>query len=282
MPKCFVIQPFDDGGPYDKRYEQLFRPAIEAAGLEPYRVDQDPSVTGIMESIEDGIEESSVCLVDISINNPNVWYELGYARASNRPVVLLCKSNKRDAFPFDVKDLPIIEYETSAPNDFKTASSKITQRIKALLEKITSEKVELFLSKFPGKVSAEKIVEPPDSVTSVSVNEGLEPHEIAGLVAVAEANEPTHGSSIGDVRKRMRTAGFEEMAVGLAVESLISEGMLERYKPSRLKKGFDWNMYRITSEGWGWLRANCKQLPLRISGEDTQNEVEITDDDIPF
>ena len=36
MPRCFMIQPFD-GGQYDKRYEDVFEPAIRAAGLEPYR-----------------------------------------------------------------------------------------------------------------------------------------------------------------------------------------------------------------------------------------------------
>ena len=33
MPTCFVIQPFDNGK-YDKRYEDTFKPAIEAAELE--------------------------------------------------------------------------------------------------------------------------------------------------------------------------------------------------------------------------------------------------------
>ena len=42
MGRCFVIQPFD-GGKFDKRYEDVFVPAIQAVGLEPYRVDRDPS-----------------------------------------------------------------------------------------------------------------------------------------------------------------------------------------------------------------------------------------------
>ncbi len=42
MPTCFVIQPFDKGGPYDKRYRGVLVPAITDAGLEPYRVDEDP------------------------------------------------------------------------------------------------------------------------------------------------------------------------------------------------------------------------------------------------
>ena len=43
---CFVIQPFNEI--YDKRYEDIYNPAIRATGLIPYRVDKDPSARMIM------------------------------------------------------------------------------------------------------------------------------------------------------------------------------------------------------------------------------------------
>jgi hypothetical protein len=52
MPNCFVIQPFDKGGPYDKRYRDVLKPAIEDAELTPYRVDEDPGTTVLIEDIE--------------------------------------------------------------------------------------------------------------------------------------------------------------------------------------------------------------------------------------
>ena len=48
---CFVIQPFD-GGPYDKRYDEIIGPAIVAAGLTPYRVDRDRKVDNVIEHIQ--------------------------------------------------------------------------------------------------------------------------------------------------------------------------------------------------------------------------------------
>ena len=54
MAKCFVIQPFDRDK-FDRRYEETFKPAIEAARYEPYRVDKDPSVEIPIEQIEKGI-----------------------------------------------------------------------------------------------------------------------------------------------------------------------------------------------------------------------------------
>ena len=53
MPVCFVIQPFDFGK-FDKRYADVYQPAIKAAGLEPYRVDRDPGVDVAIEAIEEG------------------------------------------------------------------------------------------------------------------------------------------------------------------------------------------------------------------------------------
>ena len=89
MATCFVIQPFDNGGKFDKRYADIFEPAIRDAGLDPYRVDNDPAVTIPIDDIENGIRRASICLADISLNNPNVWFELGYALASNKQICLL-------------------------------------------------------------------------------------------------------------------------------------------------------------------------------------------------
>jgi nucleoside 2-deoxyribosyltransferase len=87
MQPCFVIQPFDKGN-FEKRFWDVYDPAIRNA--EPYRVDQDDGVQVPIESIEQGIRDAAVCLADITSDNPNVWFELGFAFASKRPVVMVC------------------------------------------------------------------------------------------------------------------------------------------------------------------------------------------------
>ena len=94
---CFVIQPFDDGE-YDKRFSDIYKPALEKAGLEAYRVDQDPSVDVLIEAIEDGISKATICLADISLDNPNVWYELGFASAASKPIILICSKKRTGTF----------------------------------------------------------------------------------------------------------------------------------------------------------------------------------------
>ena len=43
MKNCFVIQPFD-GGKFDKRFKDVYKPALENAGITPYLVDEDPGI----------------------------------------------------------------------------------------------------------------------------------------------------------------------------------------------------------------------------------------------
>lgn len=83
MKTCFVIQPFDKGA-FDKRFDEILTPAIKASGLDPYRVDRDPSASIPIESIEEGIKDATLCLADVSTDNPNVWFELGYAIAREK------------------------------------------------------------------------------------------------------------------------------------------------------------------------------------------------------
>ncbi len=171
MGICFVIQPFD-GGAFDKRYEDVFVPAIEAAGMEPYRVDRDPTVDIPIEKIEEGIRQSDACLADISSKNPNVWFELGYALAARKDVVLVCGYDPNQKFPFDVQHRNIIIYKTESLRDFEDIKGKITARLAAIQSK---------------EVKLENVSE----MASIADIEGLSPYEIATLVTIgANVDDP--------------------------------------------------------------------------------------------
>ena len=131
MERCFVIQPFDRDK-FDRRYKDPFKPAIEEAGYEPYRVDEDPSVSIPIDDIEKGIRETAVCFAEITTDNANVWYELGYAFASRKPVVMVCERNVRVKFPFDVQHRKITLYDSQSLSDFGTLKSEIIARLKAI------------------------------------------------------------------------------------------------------------------------------------------------------
>jgi hypothetical protein len=133
-PICFVIQPFDNGM-FHKRYDDIFAPAIRAAGIEPYRVDRDHSTVIPIDDIEAGIRRSLLCFADISLDNPNVWYELGFALAAGKHIEMVC-SHTREKFPFDVQHRFITRYKTEAPSDFTDLEAKITNRLKVAIQRI--------------------------------------------------------------------------------------------------------------------------------------------------
>jgi nucleoside 2-deoxyribosyltransferase len=132
--QCFVIQPFDRSI-YDKRYRDVLEPAVRAAGLNPYRVDEDPDASIPIEKIEFGIKESAAVLADISENNPNVWFEVGFAIAAGKDVVFICSDERETPFPFDVQHRNIIKYETNSSSDFTELHKKVVARLKAVVKK---------------------------------------------------------------------------------------------------------------------------------------------------
>jgi len=243
MDRCFVIQPFDKGK-YDKRYDDVFAPAVKDAGLEPYRVDRDPGVSVPIDEIKAGIEGSQVCLVEISTDNPNVWFELGYAIAKQREIAMVCSNERTSPFPFDVQHRSIIQYSTESPQDFLKLREKITARLDAALKK--RQQLEVL-----------------NEVVSVSKIEGLEQYEIAALVAVAQQLSDPEGKVSGWlVGQDMDAAGFTRLAANMGLKSLLDKEMLESFD-ERDQDGDPYKVYRVTDKGMSWLFDNKSSLTLR-------------------
>ncbi len=262
MAHCFVIQPFD-GGKFDKRYDDVFAPAITTAGLEPYRVDRDPGVIVPIDEIHRRITTAVACLADITTDNPNVWFELGVAIASKRLVVIIC-ARERIRFPFDVQHLSIIPYATDSSSDFDKLREDIALRLTTLLAK-------------------EQQLEGVASISSFAKVQGLQAHEIAGLVSVAqEVDAPEDGVAAYTVRQGMEAAGFTKLATTLALHSLIEKGMVTTAKDSDYNDN-EFFAYRLTNVGVGWLSANQDKLPLRSTRVDQADAgPHFSNDDIPF
>lgn len=133
MKICFVIQKFNEDN--NKRYQSAIKPAIEAAGLKPYRVDEDKSVQIPIESIEQKIKESAACFADISDDNLNVCYEVGFAAALEKPLVLVCAKRKETGtYPFDLKHRHVFSYTANTASGHKELKKEITERLKALVK----------------------------------------------------------------------------------------------------------------------------------------------------
>jgi len=97
-------------------------------GVSCVRADRITVPGRISQQIVEAIHAASVIVADVTGNNPNVMFELGYADALGKPIVVL---NQRLAdAPFDLKDWRQIEYTTTALRDLKvTLASFLDQTL---------------------------------------------------------------------------------------------------------------------------------------------------------
>lgn len=117
-PTCFIAMPITTTEEVAKRYrddehwthvmEQLFVPAIEAAGFAAVR----PASIGsdmIHATIIKQLSEADLVLVDLSEHNPNVFFELGVRTSINKPVAVVRSVGTR--IPFDTIGMNTPEYD---------------------------------------------------------------------------------------------------------------------------------------------------------------------------
>jgi hypothetical protein len=259
MQICFIIQPFD-GGQFDKRYKDIIEPAIKNLGLEPYRVDEDHSTIVPIENIERGIRDSVICLADISEDNPNVWYELGYAFSANKQVILIC-SKERDKFPFDIRHRTIIRYSKDSMRDFTELQEKIEKKIKALLEKQETY----------SKISS-------DSIAKV---EGLSQHELITIVSIAEnLDEPNGNVAAYSIKQDVENSGFTKMACVLGLQSLEKKKFI-LYTSYQDYNGNEYFAYQLTELGWNWINKNQDKFEMK-KAQVTNQIVDFDENEIPF
>lgn len=107
---CFVIMPFRTE--LKTIFDDIIYPIVKDFGqMECIRVDDifKPSME-IMKEIYKNIRKSTIMIADLTDKNPNVFYELGYAHAIGKPVILIAQ--KLDDVPFDLRHRSVITYES--------------------------------------------------------------------------------------------------------------------------------------------------------------------------
>jgi tetratricopeptide (TPR) repeat protein len=106
--RAFVIMPFGekkaaDGTVIDFNavYKEFLAPAITAAGLAPHRADADRRGGSIHVDMFQDLLLAEFVVADLTIDNPNVWYEVGVRHALRAGGAVLTYA-LRDRLPFDI------------------------------------------------------------------------------------------------------------------------------------------------------------------------------------
>jgi len=109
--KVFVIMPFAP------MFDDIWRGGIERAcnteEMGCLRVDQINLSSWITEDIKEYMKMADFVVIDITGNNPNVMFELGWALALDKKPIVIRQKDDPSNVPFDVKDLRYIQYVSS-------------------------------------------------------------------------------------------------------------------------------------------------------------------------
>lgn len=110
-PSVFSIMKFEKD--FDELYNEVLVPQFKTHGYRTVRADECYTSTSILQDIIREINDASIIIADITMDNPNVFYELGYAHALNKPTILLADKDKREKLPFDISGFRTIFYTNS-------------------------------------------------------------------------------------------------------------------------------------------------------------------------
>jgi hypothetical protein len=132
-PFVFTLMPFDRE--FEDTYRLGIAPACELAGAYCERVDEQIFQESILQRIYNQIAKADLIVADMSGRNPNVFYEVGYAHALGKRVILLTRS--ADDIPFDLKHYPHIVYN----GQITALKSELERRIRWFLEEPESAEV---------------------------------------------------------------------------------------------------------------------------------------------
>lgn len=139
---AFVLMPFDSS--FDDTYQMGIKETASSLNIKAERVDEQIYREGILERIYRQIDISDIIIADMTGQNPNVFYEVGYAHAREKICILL--TNNADDIPFDLKHHRHIVYGGSIESLRKNLKKELTWA-KEEIENIRASHIQVELMK---------------------------------------------------------------------------------------------------------------------------------------
>jgi hypothetical protein len=120
-PQVFVVMPFSQPWSNDV-YDNFFKPGIEGAKFEATRGDAIVRVGYLGTNVWRSITQAGIVVADVTVPNPNVYYEIGLADALGKPVFVFKQTGA--ALPADITGVHYYEYDLA---DLPAARTKLTR-----------------------------------------------------------------------------------------------------------------------------------------------------------
>lgn len=135
---AFVLMPFDKS--FDDVYKIGIQETAQQCNVLATRLDEQLFDSNMVSEIYHQIEKADFIIADMTGRNANVFYEVGYAHARKKLVLLLTQD--ADDIPFDFLQRPHIIYD----GKIQILRDELTKRIewaKTEVEKRTREKINI-------------------------------------------------------------------------------------------------------------------------------------------
>lgn len=213
---CFVIMPF--ASKFVRYYSAIYAPAIAAAGLRGRKADTDVGPETLWDSIRGGIARADVVLAELTGKRSNVSYEVGYAHAKNKPVILIAQSMK--AVPSDIQHLRVVRYSANVRGWQQRLKQGITAALKAVMSNPGRYRPRNVMRSTRGKLKA-------GQTRSQTVQDALR-------IAARRATRPKRLTAV--IARRLRTVNI--LRINRAVPSQIRQ--LEALLKDRFNVQMQW------------------------------------------
>lgn len=130
---CFVMMPYSEAS--DDLYRKAILPALDSLPILALRADKmgQREIT-VKAHVESAVRSADLCIADITGNNPNVIYELGYAYAKGKPVIVIQEAKDRKRTPINLFNIVILNYNRSELDSF---SARLVQEIGRVISSIS-------------------------------------------------------------------------------------------------------------------------------------------------
>lgn len=140
---------------FDDLYERVIKPAAEAADLDVVRADEEVHGGLIHVGMYERLLLAEIVVADLTLSNPNVFYELGVRHAA-RPRTTILVFAKGGGLPFDVAPIRAIPYALEegrlANEEAERLCALLTERLVAAREESEQHDSPLFqlIREYPG------------------------------------------------------------------------------------------------------------------------------------
>jgi len=223
---CFVDMPFGQKPDlksgvvvdFDQIYNEAIKPAIEACGLEALRGDEERTGGIIHGAMFARLLLAEFVVADLTLANPNVFYELGIRHAA-KPFTTVPIYANVSALPFDVALVRAVGYQLKKGKLTKAAAQKLKSQLsKRLCDAISGAATHdspLFqlIPKFPG-------IDLPEAVTEAFKDRIRQAEEFREILSAAHAKPVRERreallkirSDLGDLKTVQRSVLIELMS----------------------------------------------------------------------